>query len=80
MIIGVLSLFIFLFGQKKMSFKWVGTGMIHIALGVLFLFFANLLGQNMDIYIPYNLVTLAVAGVLGIPGVIALASILLIIS
>jgi inhibitor of the pro-sigma K processing machinery len=52
--------------------KWVWIGMINIIIGALGLYFFNLFGQIIDLGIPINLITAAVVGVLGVPGLIAL--------
>lgn len=53
--------------------KWLGHGVLYLALGGIFLFLFNLVGQTVELRIPINPVTALVAGGLGLPGIAALA-------
>ena len=53
--------------------KFLGQGIVKIAIGALFLFFLNAFGSNFGIHVPINIVTATISGLLGIPGVAALA-------
>jgi inhibitor of the pro-sigma K processing machinery len=64
--------------------KWsllhlVGKGMVHFVIGGFILFFVNLFGGIFEFTIPLNVVTVAVVGLLGLPGVISLVCIKLLI-
>lgn len=45
---------------------------INIALGVVMIILVNTFGTSIGITIPFNIVTALIAGILGVPGVIAL--------
>lgn len=45
---------------------------INIALGVVMIILVNTFGASIGITIPFNIVTALIAGILGVPGVIAL--------
>lgn len=45
---------------------------INIALGVVMIILVNTFGATIGITIPFNIVTALIAGILGVPGVIAL--------
>ena len=57
----------------------IGKGIIHFVIGGFLLFFVNLFGTQFDFHIPFNLITVGVAGILGLPGVISLVCIKLFI-
>jgi len=61
-----------LYQVRNSLIQWVGKGMFQIVLGGLLLFVFNLLGATFNLHIPLNLVTIGVAGLLGIPGIISL--------
>jgi len=67
-----LIIIVLLVGTPLKPVRWVGQGMIKLIFGALFLFTANALGGSFDIHVPINLITSAISGFLGIPGVIAL--------
>jgi len=52
--------------------KFLGQGIVKVAIGALLLFFLNAFGSNFGIHIPINIVTATISGLLGIPGVAAL--------
>jgi inhibitor of the pro-sigma K processing machinery len=74
-IIAILIFLVFLSQVKWSPLHWLGKGMFHLAIGGFMLFFLNLFGGAFDFQIPLNLITVAIAGFLGVPGVIALACI-----
>jgi inhibitor of the pro-sigma K processing machinery len=78
-ITSILILFAFLSQVKWLPLHWIGKGIFHLVIGALLLFFLNLIGGVFDFQVPLNLVTVAIAGFLGIPGTIALACIKLFI-
>lgn len=67
-----LLLLLFFIGSPVKLFKLLGQGAVKLLIGSLLLFFLNVFGQQFGIYIPINLMTSAVAGLLGIPGLCAL--------
>jgi inhibitor of the pro-sigma K processing machinery len=70
-----LILIMFFIGAPIKPLRFVGQGIIKILIGALFLFFLNEFGTSLGIYVPINLVTASVSGILGIPGVLALVAI-----
>lgn len=74
-IIGGLILLLLIMGTSLKPIRFLGQGVIKVIIGAVFLFFLNMLGNQVGIHVPINLVTSAVAGLLGIPGVAALAAI-----
>ncbi|GAB2536430.1 pro-sigmaK processing inhibitor BofA family protein [Gracilibacillus alcaliphilus] len=54
--------------------KGSGRIVMKITIGVLFLFFVNLLGASFGLYVPINLFTAGIAGILGIPGIVCLTA------
>lgn len=70
-----LILIMFFIGAPIKPLRFVGQGVIKILIGALFLFFLNEFGTSLGIYVPINLVTASVSGILGVPGVLALVAI-----
>jgi len=70
-----LILILFFIGAPIKPLRYVGQGIIKVLIGALFLFFLNEFGTSLGIYVPINLVTATVSGILGIPGVLALVAI-----
>jgi len=70
-----LILIMFFIGAPIKPLRFVGQGIIKILIGALFLFFLNEFGTSLGIYVPINLVTASISGILGIPGVLALVAI-----
>ena len=73
--IGGLILVLLIIGAPLKPIRFIGQGIVKVIIGAAFLFFLNMLGNQVGIHVPINLVTSAVAGLLGIPGVAALAAI-----
>lgn len=71
-ILGGLVLLFMLAGAPIKPLRFVGQGVIKLLIGALFLFFLNAFGNQFGIHVPINLVTSAVSGLLGMPGVCAL--------
>lgn len=67
--IGILFLFS---GSLHNMAKMIGRGFVKLLIGAFMLFILNLIGTHFDIHVPINIVTTAVSGFLGIPGVAAL--------
>jgi len=74
-IIAGLILLLLIVGAPLKPIRYVGQMVIKLVIGAVFLFFLNTLGNQVGIHVPINFVTSAIAGVLGIPGVAALAAI-----
>ncbi|UII55986.1 pro-sigmaK processing inhibitor BofA family protein [Cytobacillus spongiae] len=74
-ILGGLILVLLLVGTPFKPLRFVGQGMIKVLIGALFLFFLNAFGNQFGIHVPINLITSAVSGFLGIPGLFALVAI-----
>lgn len=74
-IIAGLILVLLIIGAPLKPIRILGQGITKLIIGAVFLFFLNTLGSQVGIHVPINLVTSAVAGLLGIPGVAALAAI-----
>lgn len=68
-------LIVFFIGAPLRPLRFIGQGIIKVLIGALFLFFLNTLGTSIGLYIPINLATATVSGILGIPGVLALIAI-----
>jgi inhibitor of the pro-sigma K processing machinery len=74
-IIAGLILLLLIIGAPLKPIRLLGQGIIKLIIGAVFLFFLNTVGNQVGIHVPINLVTSAVAGLLGVPGVAALAAI-----
>lgn len=77
-VITILCVFIILLllvGAPIKAMKFFGQVVVKFTIGALMLFFLNVIGNKLGIYIPINLITTAISGFLGIPGVIALVAI-----
>jgi inhibitor of the pro-sigma K processing machinery len=72
MILLGLIILLLLIGTPLKPVRLIGQGMIKLVTGALFLFVANAIGSSFDIHVPINLLTSAVSGFLGIPGLVAL--------
>ena len=73
-IAGLIVLLLFV-GAPIKPIRLIGQGAVKLIIGAVFLFFLNVLGNQVGIHVPINLATSAVAGILGIPGVATLAAI-----
>lgn len=74
-ILGGLIVTFLLVGAPIKPIRYIGQGVVKLLIGVLFLFFLNIIGNQFGIYIPINFATSAVSGFLGIPGLFALVAI-----
>ncbi|MBU8881440.1 pro-sigmaK processing inhibitor BofA family protein [Bacillus sp. FJAT-29790] len=74
-ILGGLILLLLFIGTPVKPIRMIGQGVIKILIGALFLFFLNAFGNQFGIYVPINLITASVSGILGIPGLFALVAI-----
>jgi inhibitor of the pro-sigma K processing machinery len=76
--LGILAILLLLwiaFKTNVKPLKFLGNIVIKGAIGALFLFLLNLFGNQYSLHVPINLATSFIAGLLGIPGVCALAAI-----
>ncbi|WP_174735174.1 pro-sigmaK processing inhibitor BofA family protein [Mesobacillus harenae] len=73
--LGGLILMLLLIGAPIKPLRYIGQGFIKLLIGALFLFFLNVIGNSYGLHIPINLITSAVSGFLGIPGLCALVAI-----
>lgn len=53
--------------------RWAVKILVHAGLGFIILWLINTFGGPLGFFLPINLVTIIVAGFLGIPGIILLA-------
>lgn len=74
-VLGVLIILLFSKGAPIKPLRFIGTTFIKILIGALFLFFLNTLGNQFGVHVPINLITSAVSGLLGLPGLFALVAI-----
>ncbi|MFE8704198.1 pro-sigmaK processing inhibitor BofA family protein [Cytobacillus sp. FJAT-54145] len=74
-ILGGLILLLLFVGAPLKPVRYVGQGVVKLLIGALFLFFLNAFGNQFGIHVPINIVTSAVSGFLGIPGMFALVAI-----
>jgi inhibitor of the pro-sigma K processing machinery len=74
-ILGGAILLLLFIGAPVKPVRWIGQGIVKLLIGALFLFFLNTLGTQFDIHVPINLITSAISGFLGIPGLFALVAI-----
>lgn len=73
-ILVLLGLF-FIFRSPAKSVRVIGTGVIRLTIGVLFLFFLNVFGGAIGLHIPINIFTVIISSILGLFGVTSLAAI-----
>ncbi len=74
-VLGGLILLLLIIGAPTKPLRLIGQSAVKILIGALFLFFLNAFGTSFGIYVPINIATAAVSGLLGIPGVFALVAI-----
>lgn len=74
-LIGTLIIVLLFIGAPTKSLRFFGQGFIKLLIGAILLFFLNVFGNQYGLHIPINLVTAAVSGLLGIPGLISLIAI-----
>ncbi|MCJ7842934.1 pro-sigmaK processing inhibitor BofA family protein [Lederbergia sp. NSJ-179] len=68
-----LLLLLLVAGLSTKVFRWIGLSFMKLLIGALFLFFLNAIGNQFGLAVPINLITSAISGFLGLPGVAALA-------
>ncbi|RYL90921.1 pro-sigmaK processing inhibitor BofA [Sporolactobacillus sp. THM7-4] len=62
----------FMFGTPIHPVRWLGKLIVRVLVGAFLLFLLNVIGESFSLHVPINLVTAAISGVLGIPGVAVL--------
>lgn len=73
-VVGLIVLVLFV-GAPIKPMRFLGQGVVKLAIGVLFLFFLNVFGGAIGLHVPINIVTTAIAGFLGIFGLASLTAI-----
>ncbi|MEN2466793.1 pro-sigmaK processing inhibitor BofA family protein [Ornithinibacillus sp. FSL M8-0202] len=76
--VGVIVLLL-LFGTSFKPMRFLAHGTVKLGIGILFLFFFNVIGGSFGLHIPINLFTAIVSGFLGLFGLASLAAIHMII-
>ncbi|UOY91396.1 pro-sigmaK processing inhibitor BofA family protein [Ectobacillus sp. JY-23] len=71
-IVGLIVMLL-LIGAPLKPIRFVGGTIVKILLGAIFLFVLNMAGSKYGLHVPINAVTASITGILGIPGIIALA-------
>ncbi|AIE58552.1 pro-sigmaK processing inhibitor BofA family protein [Bacillus methanolicus] len=71
-VLGALLILLLFAGAPVKPVRFVGQIFIKVLIGALLLFFLNAFGNHFGIYVPINLATSVVSGILGIPGLCAL--------
>ena len=74
-VLGVLVFLLLFLGAPVKPIRFISQGVIKIVIGAFLLFFLNVLGNQFGVHVPINLITSAVSGLLGIPGLCALVAI-----
>ncbi|GAE32749.1 pro-sigmaK processing inhibitor BofA family protein [Alkalihalobacillus hemicellulosilyticus] len=64
-----------LVGAPVKPLRFAGGFIVKCLIGVLMLFFVNVLGATIGLYVPINGVTTIVSGLLGVPGIALLIGI-----
>ncbi|MFD2045600.1 pro-sigmaK processing inhibitor BofA family protein [Ornithinibacillus salinisoli] len=62
-------------GAPVKPMRFIAQGTVKLGIGVLFLFFLNVLGGSIGLHIPINLFTAVISGFLGIFGIASLVAI-----
>ncbi|WP_028401893.1 pro-sigmaK processing inhibitor BofA family protein [Ectobacillus panaciterrae] len=73
LVIAGLIILLLLVGAPLKPLRFLGKTSIKIMVGALLLFGLNIIGTQVDLHIPINLATASITGILGVPGLIALA-------
>jgi inhibitor of the pro-sigma K processing machinery len=72
-IVAGIIMLLMLAGAPLKPFRFIGMSIIRVLVGALLLFVLNVIGAQLNLHIPINLITASVCGFLGIPGLGALA-------
>ncbi|WP_047980692.1 pro-sigmaK processing inhibitor BofA family protein [Ornithinibacillus contaminans] len=76
--VAVIVLLLFV-GSSFKPMRFLVSGVVKLGIGILFLFFFNVIGGSFGLHIPINLFTAVISGFLGLFGVASLAAIHMII-
>ncbi|MFX3622523.1 MAG: pro-sigmaK processing inhibitor BofA family protein [Ectobacillus sp.] len=68
-LIGVLLLA----GASLKPLRFLGKTFVKVIVGAIILFVLNMAGAQVGLHIPINIVTASISGILGLPGLAALA-------
>lgn len=68
----LLFFILFIIGTPLHPVRWMGRFIVRILVGAFLLFLLNVIGESFSLHVPINLATVAVSGLLGIPGIAAL--------
>jgi len=71
----VLIVILLLAGAPIKPVRFAGQAMVKLGIGAMLLFFFNVFGGSLGLYIPINLFTTVVSGFLGVFGLASLAAI-----
>ncbi|MCK0473939.1 pro-sigmaK processing inhibitor BofA family protein [Alkalihalobacillus sp. APA_J-10(15)] len=75
MLLVSLVFILLLVGAPVKPLRFAGGIIVKCLIGVLMLFFVNVLGATIGLYVPINGVTTIVSGLLGVPGIALLVGI-----
>lgn len=70
-----LIVLLLLVGAPIKPTRFMAQSTVKIGIGILFLFFFNVLGGSIGLHIPINLFTVFISGFLGLFGIASLAAI-----
>ncbi|MBO9131500.1 pro-sigmaK processing inhibitor BofA family protein [Bacillus sp. 165] len=70
-VVVVIGLLLFI-GAPIKPIRFIGNSVVKVLVGALLLFCLNVIGPQVNLHIPINLVTSSICGFLGIPGLLAL--------
>lgn len=66
-------LMVYVFGRFFLiPLKWIGWGIANSLLGGLVIILINYFGAAWNIFVPLNMITSVIAGILGLPGIVSL--------
>jgi inhibitor of the pro-sigma K processing machinery len=68
----IIGLLLFI-GAPLKPFRFIGNSIIKVLVGALLLFALNMVGTQINLHVPINLITSSICGFLGMPGLFALA-------
>ncbi|WP_181350823.1 pro-sigmaK processing inhibitor BofA family protein [Thalassobacillus sp. CUG 92003] len=66
--------FLLVVGMPAHPVRWLGQAASRVVIGVLLLFFLNVLGAGFGLHVPINVFTAVVSGILGLPGILSLSA------
>ncbi|MFD2616609.1 pro-sigmaK processing inhibitor BofA family protein [Terrilactibacillus laevilacticus] len=70
--VGILLVMLFI-GAPLKPIRWLGQLAVKLVVGAFMLFILNTVGELINLHVPINAVTTSISGLLGLPGVAALA-------